>query len=272
MSKTIFAAFLLLGIVISPVNATFPDVSSDYIYSDAINYVQEEGIVNGFNDGTFKPEQTITRAEFTKVIVNTKFDKEEIESCMARNHLIKNKYGEDGEDIVTNVYLNVFPDMDGGEEYLKYNFNSDDGFDLETGPISSEGYTGNVFSPYICVAKEHGIIGGYSDRNFYPENTITVGEASKIISNAYGFTNQESGPREDIFKPFLDALAQKRAIPGTAINLNQDLRRGEMAEIVSRLEQNITNKTSRSYEELVNGTSVSLNEASKLGMEYDPMF
>lgn len=49
--------------------AAFSDVRTDHPNADAIMYAQEEGIVQGYNDGTFKPSKQITRAEFTKIIV-----------------------------------------------------------------------------------------------------------------------------------------------------------------------------------------------------------
>jgi hypothetical protein len=49
----------------------FSDVPSGSEYYDAISYLQTEGIVDGYADGTFKPYQTINRAEFTKIIVET---------------------------------------------------------------------------------------------------------------------------------------------------------------------------------------------------------
>ncbi|MGI5948705.1 S-layer homology domain-containing protein [Peptoniphilus sp.] len=45
----------------------FTDASNDW-YSEAINYVVEKGFINGYEDGTFKPNEKITRAEFAKMI------------------------------------------------------------------------------------------------------------------------------------------------------------------------------------------------------------
>lgn len=47
----------------------FSDVPSGSEYYDAVSYLQTEGIITGYEDGTFKPYQTINRAEFTKIIV-----------------------------------------------------------------------------------------------------------------------------------------------------------------------------------------------------------
>ncbi len=47
----------------------FSDVSSVHNNYDAIEYIQSKSIVEGYSDGTFKPDIFINRAEFTKIIV-----------------------------------------------------------------------------------------------------------------------------------------------------------------------------------------------------------
>jgi hypothetical protein len=51
----------------------FSDVDSDYEYYDAINYVETYGIVEGYSDGTYRPENEINRAEFTKILIEAKY-------------------------------------------------------------------------------------------------------------------------------------------------------------------------------------------------------
>jgi hypothetical protein len=65
--------------------AFFSDVSSGHVNYDAIKYVQDNGIVSGYQDGTFKPDKTINRAEFTKIIVAARFPTAAIDSCIADN-------------------------------------------------------------------------------------------------------------------------------------------------------------------------------------------
>ncbi|NCP67163.1 hypothetical protein GW756_03140 [bacterium] len=60
--------------------AAFNDVEFNHPYYDAINYLQAEGIVEGYSDGTFKPENQINRAEFTKIVLETQF-KNDIQPC-----------------------------------------------------------------------------------------------------------------------------------------------------------------------------------------------
>ncbi|MGE3278625.1 MAG: S-layer homology domain-containing protein [Candidatus Altimarinota bacterium] len=51
--------------------ATFPDVKSP-ILLEAVNYLNEQGIIKGYPDGTFKPDQVINRAEALKIIFESR--------------------------------------------------------------------------------------------------------------------------------------------------------------------------------------------------------
>jgi hypothetical protein len=64
-----------------PALAAFSDVPSDHPNADAIAFVQAQGIVSGYPDGTFRPDATINRAEFTKIIVASQFNAAEIAAC-----------------------------------------------------------------------------------------------------------------------------------------------------------------------------------------------
>ena len=49
------------------------------------------------------------------------------------------------------------------------------------------------FSPYVCFAKEEGLLDGYPDGSFGPANDITQPEALKIIYNSLGEMIPDSG-------------------------------------------------------------------------------
>lgn len=51
--------------------ATFSDVGEDVVYVDAVSSLSQLGIINGYPDGTFRPEQNVTRAEFTAMLMRS---------------------------------------------------------------------------------------------------------------------------------------------------------------------------------------------------------
>lgn len=78
----IFSCFLVIGAVAmtsSYASAAFTDVSKSHPNYDAIMYVQSENIVKGYADGSYKPDQKINRAEFTKIIVEAVVGQEPLE-------------------------------------------------------------------------------------------------------------------------------------------------------------------------------------------------
>lgn len=52
--------------------STYTDVESDAWYYNIIGYMEESGIIKGYQDGNFKPESPITRAEFASILSRVK--------------------------------------------------------------------------------------------------------------------------------------------------------------------------------------------------------
>lgn len=67
----ILAAALALALPVAAL--AFSDVNSDTAHASAIAYVQSNGIVSGYSDGSYRPNATINRAEFTKIIIGAYF-------------------------------------------------------------------------------------------------------------------------------------------------------------------------------------------------------
>lgn len=49
----------------------FSDVGESEIYTDAVKTLNLMGVINGYPDGTFKPNDNVTRAEFTAMLMRT---------------------------------------------------------------------------------------------------------------------------------------------------------------------------------------------------------
>ncbi|MGE3279008.1 MAG: S-layer homology domain-containing protein [Candidatus Altimarinota bacterium] len=169
----------------------FKDISN-HSYKTSIDYVQQEGIVSGYADGTYKPDNTINRAEFTKILVEAIF-------------------GTPAES---------------------------------TGRCFSDIAAGMWFEKYVCEAKEKKVLGGYPDGTFQAANEINFAEAAKILVNAFNLSHREVGSGEEWYVPFLITLEEKGAIPTSISKSNHALTRGEMAEMIMRIRENISTRAS----------------------------
>ena len=73
MKRLISLSLLSLFTFSSTALASFSDTAG-YKWASSIDYIQSAGIVNGYDDGTFRPSQQINRAEFMKVVMEGFFD------------------------------------------------------------------------------------------------------------------------------------------------------------------------------------------------------
>jgi len=193
---SLFLVFVFL--FTSTAFANFTDVSSSHMYSDAIDYVESLEIVEGYEDGTYKPDNPINRVEFTKIIIETKYSENEIDNCNTSS----------------------FDDVADGAWYLNY----------------------------VCLAELKGIVSGYPDGTYQPANEITFAEASKIITNTLVEPTTEGS--ETWYRPYVRKLEDISAIPTTVQDFEHELTRGEMAEMIWRIEEGILDQNSKTYNQL----------------------
>jgi uncharacterized protein YkwD len=73
LSVFLISIFLLGAHSAQALGNLFDDVGSGTRYSEAINFIAGEGVVKGYEDGTYKPLRKINRAEFTKIIIEAKY-------------------------------------------------------------------------------------------------------------------------------------------------------------------------------------------------------
>jgi hypothetical protein len=108
----------------------------------------------------------------------------------------------------------------------------------------------NPFYAYIKCLYCRGIVSGFGDNTFRPNNNITRGQMSKILSNAAGFNEPVSGqrytdvPPTHTFYMYIERLAQRSIATGYAnpadcptgapcFRPEQPITRGQMAKIAS---------------------------------------
>ena len=68
--KKIAALVIVLAMALSTVSfAAYTDVAADASYNEAVTVMSALGLLKGYEDGSFGPDKTITRAEFAAVVV-----------------------------------------------------------------------------------------------------------------------------------------------------------------------------------------------------------
>jgi hypothetical protein len=126
-------ALLISDYKMLPVEGTHIDVLDGAWYAQAINYLTQAGVLFGYGDGTFRPNQIISRAEIT--------------ALMAR---------------IFGIYANGFA-----------MFND---------------VSGHWASDYISAANEYGMVQGRPDGSFDPNNGVTRAEGVALFERAFGRT------------------------------------------------------------------------------------
>jgi len=122
LKKGILALLLIVLLIPTASASTFGDVASSNSNYVAIEYLVSIGTLEGYSDGTFKPNQTINRAELMKILV-----------------------AGQGIDPDENTYKNCFPDVT-TDWYAKYVC-----YAHEQGWV--DGYPDGTFQPATTVNK-----------------------------------------------------------------------------------------------------------------------
>jgi uncharacterized secreted protein with C-terminal beta-propeller domain len=194
--------FTVLGfgnVVSSAVVTDFSDVDEWDTYNMAIEYLREDEVVVGYEDGTYGIDQDINRAEFLKIVMEV------------------SEYEAEGED--------CYPDV-----------------------------TDQWFASYICAATDLGFVDGYDDGYFRPENDINFAEASKMITNILGMPVVTEA--DQWFSGYVLALEDTDSIPAEIDSFDKKITRGEMAEMIWRIDTETTYKVSNTYSNIQAGQTV----------------
>ena len=69
MKKLLIGLFALLTFSMTQALAEFPDVAQDHWAAAQIKELSEKSVVVGYPDGTFKPDDNVTRAEFASMAI-----------------------------------------------------------------------------------------------------------------------------------------------------------------------------------------------------------
>lgn len=135
----------------------FPDVSSDYWAAPEIEILSEKGVIVGYPDGTFKPDDNVTRAEFAAMAIRA--------------------LGQEHTKVAQPVH---FSDID--ESYWAYeDIQKALYFDLITNEKEND-----IFRPEDSVSRAESLSVAV---NALTTETISSAKAKEVLSQKYSDTN-----------------------------------------------------------------------------------
>ena len=123
-------------------------------YEKAVDALSDAGIINGYPDGTFRPENSISRAEISKIL----------------SSVILNGYSEE--------------DAEKADEKTVHADIRDSVLMTGNGAAFKDVDRTNWSAPYIGVSSTCGIVTGYTDNTFRPSKTITYNELTAMAVRA----------------------------------------------------------------------------------------
>ena len=192
MKKIVALLVVLILAIPMVVNAAFSDVAEEHWAKGYIEKLTSNGVINGYPDGTFRPSDTLTKGAFLKLIVTASLPEVDFKQLdknfdhwaatyvkVAENYNVLEKGAITKENIdepITRIDvikilslcdINMRSHEQKALDYLT--FTDTDGLD-ETSEI------------LLSHAVANGIIGGYPDGSFKPQNNLTRAEASKILA------------------------------------------------------------------------------------------
>jgi hypothetical protein len=194
----LLAVLMVMGVMVfAPVSSfaaePFSDISSHWAKAN-IEYLVKKQILSGYPDGTFKPENTVKRAEFIKMLdatfglndtiaINYSDVKSSdwfypyIQQAAAQGYLLDYGTALDPEGKLTREeasallarYLNLSPDNKAAP-----------------GTFSDYMAISSQYREYVLQCVAAGILKGYDDGEFKPQRTLTRAEALAILYRSAG--------------------------------------------------------------------------------------
>lgn len=183
----------------------FKDVPENFYYFPYIEELAEKGHISGYADGSFRPTQALTRAEAMQMLAKFSGRYYPVDEAINRNQMQMPFVSEiNFSDVPNNAWY----------------FNA------------------------LYSLTTDGIISGYPNGDFKPNNSLTRGEISKIIRK---MIRLNIPPMTHYFKDIENHFAEDDIIQLTSANLylgkgnglfgpNDELTRGELAVILYRLQ------------------------------------
>ena len=173
------------------------NVSKSIIAAACLNTKDHYSYLIGYSDGTVRPNGRITRAEVATIFFRLLTD-----DARQRNWSSENNFSDVSADkwynnaVSTLCHMGVLGGYSDGTfrpnapitraEFAKIAVSFSQANGSAVYSYFTDVKTTDWFAPYVTTAKDSGLIEGYSDGSFKPENRITRAEACAIVNSVLG--------------------------------------------------------------------------------------
>ena len=203
----VLVAVLLVLALAGPALA-FTDVPTYDPYAKAIDNLSTRGIINGFDDGTFRPKDVVTRQQFAKMIVKT--------LGLAVSE----------QDVCT------FPDVNTGQASTDPLY-PDNYIAVAVAHQITKGYDDGTFQPYLTISRAHVItMVVRAIDNLYPKVLNEDSTGSQLPDNWAGMLPEHAG---NALIAENNGLLDGIDLTQPEIDMSAAMPRGEVAQILYNL-------------------------------------
>lgn len=208
--KKLITSILAIAMVMSSISAfakdysnypqKFWDVPKNHWAYAAVSELIDRGVINGYEDGSFKPDRTVDRGEWAKMMCIAGGLRPEGGNVFQdlRNHWAKGYVAAltsanslPGYYTDSNGVNSYKPDQAAVREDVTVSMVRLKGYDIDEADYSDissfrDGDSiSNDLKKYVAVAVKKGLINGYEDNTFRGQDTLTRAEAAAIINRAF---------------------------------------------------------------------------------------
>ncbi len=205
-----FISFILSIIMVLSVNTAFAsgslevsgksypqsfwDVPKDHWAFEYIAELTNRGVISGYEDGSYRPNNTVTRAEWAKIMV--------LAAGLPTSD--NNVYFTDMQNHWANIYVNTAknylaaytdgtfkPDQAAVREDVTVSLVKLKGYDINNVDYSylsqfkDTNSISNSLKAYVAVAIQNNLISGFEDNTFRGQDTLTRAEAATLLWKAF---------------------------------------------------------------------------------------